>query len=506
MVNVNTDAKAAVIAPKVLVGCIVSQPLEFCIESFVQSLKEQNFKNFDLVFASAVSDETFLSNLRSASLSSDIMVEKPTDTSPAAVNEAMLTLNRKLRNKMLDEKYDYLLLTDIKTILPEGALLRMVAHEKDVLSANCLTGLNLGGQLEIAPALYDFAGDEEVRAMELHEVLNDGLREISCAGLGCILLSRKFMERIDFRFYSSKNTGINAALFVDARDSGFATYADMGLKCNQLLRSGSHKLNDLFSFDAYPSIRSPKVLVGCVTHDLDESYLQGFLESVRAQSYTNYDILFVDTSGNSEYLAKLKGLGAIAISSESEKDDPKMQRILDGRTKLRRYALDKGYDYLFFVDTDVVLPETALARLLSARKDLVAGVCLNNININGTSRVLPCLFNFNEKETYFSPMQLNDVMNNKLHEVAAGGLSCTLVTRNVLEKVGLRCFESSNAGEDIAFFVDVKSAGFRTFADNKVKCAHLVFPPGDPRNRKFLFETYQKGVSYSTGVKDQMSR
>ena len=151
-----------------------------------------------------------------------------------------------------------------------------------------------------------------------------------------------------------------------------------------------------------------------------------------------------------------------------------------------------NYDYLWFVDTDVLPPQTALSRLILKRKDIIAGLCLLGINVDGNLRVMPNVYE--NKENCFRPIALNDVLNDHLTEIYCAGFGCVLISRNVFKSIEIRYYQDSMAGEDMAFFVDAKEKGFRTFADNSVKCTHLVFPAGDPRNSKFMFESYEKRV------------
>lgn len=294
-------------------------------------------------------------------------------------------------------------------------------------------------------------------------------------------------------------SGDDIAFFVDAKEKGFEAFADTSIKCNRRVKPEGDKLNDMFSFDSHPKIRCPRVLVSCVTHDKDELYLDGFLESIRSQEYKNYDILFIDTSDNKEFTAKLKGTGAIVLNAETGLDH-NIKKITTGREQARQHAIKNNYDYLLFVDTDVRPPPTGLSKLLANRKDVIAGVCLSPRNINGTSRVMPNVYDFADEEGYCRPMFLPDVLNNNLIEVSCAGFGCTLIAKEVLEKVPLRYYKESMAGEDIAFFVDARENKFNTFADNSVKCRHLVFPPGDPRNRKFLFESHETGTSYAFNI------
>jgi glycosyltransferase involved in cell wall biosynthesis len=44
------------------------------------------------------------------------------------------------------------------------------------------------------------------------------------------------------------------------------------------------------------------------------------------------------------------------------------------RNNIAKYAKDHKFDYIFWVDSDIILPKDALMKLLSHDKDIVSGV------------------------------------------------------------------------------------------------------------------------------------
>ena len=127
-------------------------------------------------------------------------------------------------------------------------------------------------------------------------------------------------------------------------------------------------------------MNNPKILIGCVTHEKHSPLLDKFLKSLDEINYKNKDILFVDNSEGKNYfeLLKEKGFNVLKESARFNvlkesarfnvlKDNPKENRILNiisGRNIIREYFLDKNYDYLFFLDTDVIVPKDIFQKLL----------------------------------------------------------------------------------------------------------------------------------------------
>jgi len=244
-----------------------------------------------------------------------------------------------------------------------------------------------------------------------------------------------------------------------------------------------------------------KVLVACVTYEKDAAYLAQFMDSLKALDFQDFDILLVDTSDNEGYDKRLAEVGNFVISAGAGLDRS-IKKITLGRNKAREFFLAHDYDYLLFVDTDVLLPKDALSKLLSDSKDVVGGVYLTRQLLMGKLFILPVVADFSSDPKCCRPMMLPEAMNDDVKEVAWIGFGCMLISRKVLEKVSMRYYEKSMSGEDVAFCVDSRAAGFRVFADFSVKCTHELFPPGDARNKELRFDSHETSQK-KTGQKKE---
>lgn len=221
-----------------------------------------------------------------------------------------------------------------------------------------------------------------------------------------------------------------------------------------------------------------KVLIGVVTYGghrycLDE--LQASLEKQKA------DILFVVNNGESAYASLLKSRKLNAIE-DSVKASTRIEKIINGRNAVRDYALKNKYDSVLFVDSDVILPDNALEQLQLAKKDVVSGLYLNAIEVDGKMVPAPVLYKDNGDGTA-SQFTYEGVYPPQLLEIGAAGFGCVLVSSKVLKDVKFRKLNSSaTGGEDIAFFVDARAKKFSTFAVTTVKCVHRPFPKEDKRS------------------------
>lgn len=166
-------------------------------------------------------------------------------------------------------------------------------------------------------------------------------------------------------------------------------------------------------------------------------------------------------------------------------------QVSNGRNELAMYALQNGFDYLFFVDSDVVIPEFTLEKLLAA----------NTLVINGTyPRKEPDTITKDNPYTTlyrhdrrglnainFSPffMSQNELPKEGVIPVDAAGLGCTLINTDVFRIIeGNDWFHFAQEqakinfgpyclGEDLYFYRECLRHGIQPYAEGSVRCGHV---------------------------------
>lgn len=93
-------------------------------------------------------------------------------------------------------------------------------------------------------------------------------------------------------------------------------------------------------------------------------------------------------------------------------------------------------------------------------------------------------------------MQLSmvDVIPPRFFEIAFAGLGCTLIAKEVLEKISFRRIKETNSTEDTAFYMDARKHGYKLYLDTRIKCQHIKWPLGDKRNAYLNPFNYQKKI------------
>lgn len=236
--------------------------------------------------------------------------------------------------------------------------------------------------------------------------------------------------------------------------------------------------------------KQPKVMVGIATYSGEEYCLEEFINSLKLLTYDNIEIVFVDNSEDDFYADKIRGHD-FKVVRDPPGNKNRIERIISARNKIKDIFLDSNNDYLLFLDSDVIAPNDIIQRLLDHDKDICAGIYLGGTTIQGKVRIMPVVFLFHDKEKNLVRIpSRNEVAGNDFVEAAAAGLGCTLISRGVLENITFRNIgRSTTGGEDAAFYKDARENSHDCFVDYGVKCFHMTYPQGDPRNNLYRFET-----------------
>ena len=177
--------------------------------------------------------------------------------------------------------------------------------------------------------------------------------------------------------------------------------------------------------------------------------------------------------------------------------------VADGRNELVDIMFNEGCDYIFFVDSDVILPPNALMGLYGMDWYFSVGTYprkeLKTIKAQiENDETVPTTLYFHEdrnKEAYH-PFYLpfSELEEGKIIPVDCCGLGCALIRSDLFEKIDKPYFFFAHEGdpsdpenkgychgEDMYFCRKVIQAGIQIWAHGSVLCGHIgnyvyVFP------------------------------
>ena len=168
------------------------------------------------------------------------------------------------------------------------------------------------------------------------------------------------------------------------------------------------------------------------------------------------------------------------------------------RNALAQACLEKGCDWLFFVDDDHAFPPATLTRLLAHNQPVVSALILQR-----GSPFLPTAY-ASKVEGQFQPLDLRSVGHNNLVAVRGCGTGALLVRRHVLKQLDDPWFVFSESyGEDLYFSDRLAEASIPILVDTGCRMGHIapaaVFPFWDGADWKKKF-MYSDGTSIHTDL------
>ncbi len=157
------------------------------------------------------------------------------------------------------------------------------------------------------------------------------------------------------------------------------------------------------------------------------------------------------------------------------------------RNKFLEQAHVFGYDYAFFVDSDLVLNPETLKWLLAAKKDIIAEIFWTQ-DRPGSKSVWPNCWDYDQAA--FTDESLKSWMKPGVYKVGGTG-ACMLLSRKVLD-AGVNYDPIYNVrkvlkGEDRWFMIRAVCAGFELFIDTHAPAWHLYRPSELERFKRFMY-------------------
>lgn len=139
------------------------------------------------------------------------------------------------------------------------------------------------------------------------------------------------------------------------------------------------------------------------------------------------------------------------------------------------------YDFIMWIDSDVLFKSEQFKVLLEHDKDIVSGLYLMKDGVHFAT-VKEWDENFFKKNGYFQFLKPEDLNGQKdLLEVAYTGMGFMLVKRGVFETMVYPWFKPSEkkigdmidfTTEDVSFCLKAKENGFRVFVDGQIRLGH----------------------------------
>lgn len=166
---------------------------------------------------------------------------------------------------------------------------------------------------------------------------------------------------------------------------------------------------------------------------------------------------------------------------EWNKNDMRIEVIMNSaipvdksRNVLVSQAVNKGADYVFFIDTDVLIPDDCLKKLLAMDKDIATGIYFQK-----GPPYRPVLRTEVDGRYFFWDEILP---RDQVFKVAGSGLGCCLIKTKIFKKMKFPYFKfnweewrgiEGQGAEDLYFCKEARKQGYEIWAHSGVLCGHV---------------------------------
>ncbi|WP_170289681.1 glycosyltransferase family 2 protein [Cytobacillus depressus] len=305
-------------------------------------------------------------------------------------------------------------------------------------------------------------------------------------------------------------------------------------------------------------VKLKKILIGSPIHQKPQ-ILEQFLISLSGLKKETFEasFLFIDDNCNkesSEILERYKNsFTKMEIKKSSETDiyytdgsthlwtENLVWKVAGFKNYIIEQALKDGYDYLFFIDSDIVLHPETIEHLIQQDKDIISEVFWTKWQPDSIE--LPQVWISDQYTLYkkdrnenIDEMEINKRINDFINQLRVpgvyevGGLgACTLISKNALVK-GVNFSEISNVsfwGEDRHFCIRAAALGLKLYVDTYYPAFHIyretdldriqefdksLLPNGNEKEYNELIYVLKEGIEglgtyiYMTGYKKDWSK
>ena len=226
--------------PRVLVGCPTSFHKEYALKEYAESVKFLSYDNYDVLLVDNSPDNNYFDKIKSLGLN----VIKGEYFEGAI--KRIITSRNTLRKYALDNNYDYLFSLEQDVIPNRDALTKLVSHNKDVVSGIYFVHNIIGNRRVLIPQVFLELPNKinnlpDMRWLTEEEFLSNKLIKIISCGMGCVLIHKNILNKIEFR---SENNVFDDRFFgIDLYKKNIPMYCDTSVKCKHLI------LNRPYSWD-----------------------------------------------------------------------------------------------------------------------------------------------------------------------------------------------------------------------------------------------------------------
>ena len=247
------------------------------------------------------------------------------------------------------------------------------------------------------------------------------------------------------------------------------------------------------------TMHEPRILVGITTYEGKDYILDRCMNNILGQDYpkSKFDVVVVDNSKDWNYFLKLKRRGYKNLY-HVERGDNSREALTKAQNKIRKLLLEGNYDYLLFVESDLLIPQGTIRRLVAHQKPVVGSVyniardhnfipCifLDDLSVDGFRATRPLGIKMVDGEKKLDPQEVVDFLKRGgIQQCHGVGFGCTLIQKQLVERFPFWYdgrFENKHS--DVYFYLDLSRESIPVYVDTDVVIYHEPSDWGSVKDR-----------------------
>lgn len=240
--------------PRVLVGCPTYSGMEYCLNDFVESVRNLSYGDYEVLFVDNSSEEGYFKKLNGFGIRTvrDDFQGKAMDK---IVHSRNLILEFAVR-----EGFDFVLMMDQDVIPQRDVIEKLLSCEKDIVSGVYYNYFASSGVVKWLPVAWMEIDDDVFRELKSKGALPENIRiedlrrhltqsevdsgevfEVLQHAGGCVLISRKVFEKVKYEVVDLGAAGFGGMSSDDvgfrknAVREGFKVYCNTAVVCKHLV-------------------------------------------------------------------------------------------------------------------------------------------------------------------------------------------------------------------------------------------------------------------------------
>ena len=221
--------------PKVLVGCPTYKGKDYCVDEWLNYIKNLKYTNYDILIVDNTADDGTHAKWLTDKYGVEVIHHFKKETS---LNALMAECNEILRKRVIDEGYDYLMSIESDVFPPKNIIPRLMNQQHGVVSGMYEIGYrNWKYPLIqiVEPKLNTEGRIGNVRQLWWDEILNfiDGeTKQVHGCGIGCTLIHVEILKKIKFRVDPENSIHADSFFYMDLWNLfQYPVYVDTSIMC-----------------------------------------------------------------------------------------------------------------------------------------------------------------------------------------------------------------------------------------------------------------------------------